>query len=181
MTPQEIKSLFAYNSWATNRVFESLIKVPEVDYRRDLKSSHGGIHGTLTHLVGAEKIWLSRWIGKPETSLMSEKEVPSLAALKEIWEDVAARTAKFISRLDDEKLLSTFEFTTMQGKTLTHVYQHALQHLVNHSTYHRGQIAALMRQVGAQPIGTDLIAFCRLTAQPVPKNQPLRLEGSKNL
>lgn len=119
MTAAEIRFLFAYNSWATNRVFESLIKVPENDYRRDLKSSHGGIHGTLTHLVGAEKIWLSRWIGKPETSLLSEKEVPSLAALKEIWEDVAARTAKFLAKIDDEKLLSTFDFTTTQGKTIT--------------------------------------------------------------
>ena len=170
MTAQGIRFLFAYNSWATNRVFESLMKVAEDDYRRDLKSSHGGIHGTMTHLVGAEKIWLSRWIGKSETSLLPEKEVPSLAALKEIWEDVASRTAKFVARLDDEKLLSTFNFTTSQGKTLTHVYQHALQHLVNHSTYHRGQIAALMRQVGAQPIGTDLITFYRLTAQPVPKD-----------
>jgi uncharacterized damage-inducible protein DinB len=170
MTAQGIRFLFAYNSWATNRVFESLIKVPENDYHRDLKSSHRCIHGTLTHLIGAEKIWLSRWIGKPETSMLSGKEVLSLTALKEIWEDVAARTAKFVARLDDEKLLSTFNFTTSQGKTLTHVYQHALQHLVNHSTYHRGQIAALMRQVGAQPIGTDLITFYRLTAQPVPKD-----------
>ncbi len=166
MTAEEIKKLFAYNSWGTNRVFEALAQVPEDHYRKDLKAGHGGIHGTLTHLVAAEKMWLSRWTGNPESSFLSQKEVTSLAALKEIWEDVAARTARFVSRLDDGKLASTFEYSGTDGKQFVQTYQQALVHVVSHSTYHRGQIALLMRQVGFQPVGTDLIAFYRLTAQP---------------
>jgi uncharacterized damage-inducible protein DinB len=169
MKVQQIKMLFAYNAWATNRVFESLAPLPEEPYRKDLRASHGGIHGTLTHLVGAEKLWLSRWIGKPELTLIQAGEISGLSALKEIWEDVASRTARFVARLDDEKASSQFEYTTTEGKRHTSVYWQTLQHLVNHSTYHRGQIAALMRQVGAEPVGTDLIAFYRHAAQPVPK------------
>ncbi len=81
-------------------------------------------------------------------------------------EDVAARTARFVSRLDDGKLASTFEYSGTDGKKFVQTYQQALAHVVSHSTYHRGQIALLMRQVGFQPVGTDLIAFYRLTAQP---------------
>ena len=169
MTEQEIQKLFAYNSWGTNRVFEALAKIPEDLYRKDLKAGHGGIQGTLTHLVAAEKIWLSRWTGNPETSMLSQKDVASLAALKVIWEDVAARTARFVAKLDGEKLSSTFEYATTEGKRLAQTYQQSLMHVVNHSSYHRGQIAILMRQVGAQPVGTDLIAFYRLTAQPTPQ------------
>ncbi len=169
MTSQEIRTLFAYNAWATNRIFEALKGLPEDQFTMDLRASHGGIRGALTHLVAAEKIWLSRLSGNPESTMISEKDTPSLSALKELWEDVAERTAKFIAELDDKKLSSTFEMTTTRGKKYTHFYQDALQHLVNHSTYHRGQIAVLMRQVGAQPVGTDLIAFYRLTAEPVSK------------
>ncbi len=169
VTNQEIKVLYAYNAWATNRVFEALAEVPEELCMVDLKASHGGIHGAMTHLIAAEKIWVSRWEGKPEASLLLARDVPSLAALKQIWEDVASRTARFVAKLDDRKLQSSFEYTSTEGKRYTHTYQQTLQHLVNHSTYHRGQIAILMRQVGAQPVATDLIDFYRRTAQPVPK------------
>ncbi len=166
MTLQEIKNLFAYNAWATNRIFDALKTLPEDKFSMDFKAGHGSIRGTLTHLVAAEKIWLSRLTGTPEATMLSEKDAPSLSALKEIWEDVAARTARFVAGLDKKKMSSTFQMTTTRGIPYTHVYQDALLHLVNHSTYHRGQIAVLMRQVGAQPVGTDLIAFYRLTAQP---------------
>ena len=169
MRVQEIKMLFAYNAWATNRVFESLAQLPEDLYRKDLKASHGGIHGALVHLVGAEKLWLSRWLGKPESILLKPEEVPALAALKEVWEDMAGRTARFVAKLDDQKASSQFEYTTTEGKKHTSTYWQTLQHLVNHSTYHRGQVAALMRQIGAEPVGTDLIAFYRHAAQPAPK------------
>jgi uncharacterized damage-inducible protein DinB len=166
MTVQEIKRLFAYNSWATNRIFEALAEVPEGDYKRDLKTSHGSLHGTLTHLVASEKIWLSRLVGKPETMLMTEQEAPSLAALKVIWEDIASRTARFLGRLDEKKLEISFEYLTTGGKRFANTYAQILQHLINHASYHRGQIIAMMRQVGAQPVGTDLIAFFRHTAPP---------------
>jgi uncharacterized damage-inducible protein DinB len=169
MTVQEIKMLFAYNAWATNRVFESLTQVPEELSTKDLKGSHGGIRGTLTHLVGAEMIWLSRWEGKSKTPPLTEKEAPSLAALKGIWEGVASRTARYIAKLDEKRLRSSLEYTTIDGRTYIQAYQETLQHLVNHSTYHRGQITTLMRQVGAQPAGTDLVAFYRHAAQPTPK------------
>jgi uncharacterized damage-inducible protein DinB len=169
MTIQEIQKLFAYNSWATNRIFDALAALPEGQYLLDLKASHGGIHGTLTHLVAAEKIWLSRWVGKPESALLSTGEVPSLSVLKAAWEDVAARTARFLSRLDDNRLQQPFEYSSLSSGSQTSTYQQTLLHLVNHSTYHRGQITALMRQVGGQPVKTDLIDFYRLIAQPLRK------------
>ncbi len=166
MTIQEIQKLFAYNSWATNRIFDSLAGMPESQYLMDLKASHGGIHGTFTHLVAAEKVWLSRWVGKPESRLMSVEEVPSLARLKVSWEDVAGRTARFLSRLDDRKLQQQFDYASLSGEKQTSTYQQTLLHVVNHSSYHRGQIAALVRQVGGLPVRTDLIEFYRLISQP---------------
>jgi uncharacterized damage-inducible protein DinB len=161
MTLQEIKLLFAFNSWASDRIFEALAPLSAEDYFKDLKSSHGGIHGTLTHLVGAEKIWLSRWEGSPDKTMLKAEEIASLADLKSTWEKVGRETAAFVAKMNDKKLLETLTITTSKGDQYAQTYQQMFQHLVNHSTYHRGQIVTMMRQVGAKPAATDLIAFYR--------------------
>ncbi len=161
MNVQEIKQLFAYNSWATNKVFDNLLELPREKYFEDLKGSFGGIHGTLTHLVGAEKIWLSRWIGKPEPTLLKADEVSSLADLRAIWEKVGRETALFLAPFNEKKLQENITVTTSKGNRYTSSFQQMFQHVVNHSSYHRGQIAAMLRQVGAKPVDTDLIVFFR--------------------
>lgn len=165
MTVREIARLFAYNAWATNRVFEALAALPDIEYRCDLKASHGGLRGTMTHLVAVEKIWLSRLVGKPEPELMQEREAESLAALKEVWQEVATRTARFVSRLDEKVLEKRVEYVTTEGERYLNEVRQILLHMINHSSYHRGQLAALMRQLGHEPVNTDLIAFYRHTAE----------------
>ena len=164
MRIQEIKKLYAFNNWATNRIFETLDHVSDLDYKRNLKASCGSLHGTLTHIVAAEKIWLSRLTGKPETGLLTEHEVPTLQSLKAVWEDVAARMARLLAKLDDEALQGKLNYVTTSGESFTNTYAQVLQHIVNHASYHRGQIAVLMRQLDLVPVGTDMIAFFRHTA-----------------
>jgi uncharacterized damage-inducible protein DinB len=161
MTLHEIKLLHAYNSWADQRIFDALEMLTNEQYQKDMKTSHGGVHGALTHIVGAEKIWLSRWVGRPDAAILKSTDVSSLPELKKIWEKVGYETAKFLGGLTDKKLQETFSITTSKGETYTHVYWHAIQHMVNHSTYHRGQIVAMLRQLGVQPPRTDLILFYR--------------------
>src|SRR5207245_8802058 len=66
MTTAETQELFAFNAWANRRIFDGVAQLAEADYLRDLKSSHGGVHGTLCHIVWAEHLWLTRWLGEPE-------------------------------------------------------------------------------------------------------------------
>jgi uncharacterized damage-inducible protein DinB len=165
MTLSEIRFLHAYNSWATNRIFDALASLPEEQYLRDLHGSHGGIHGSLTHLVGAEKLWLERWKGGTIGPLLKAADVQTLAELRRIWETAGHDTAAWLGVMNDRKLQDSFTMKTTKGETFTHVYWHAFQHMVNHSTHHRGQIITLMRQLGATPPVTDLIAFYRETAK----------------
>jgi uncharacterized damage-inducible protein DinB len=163
MTLEEAKQLFAYNSWATNRIFDALAALPVEQYRKNLKGSHQGIHGTLTHLVTAEKIWLSRWVGNPDTAHLKPEEVTSLADLKAIWETVARETVRFLSTMKEKKMQDSITITSARGDKYTHTYAQTFQHLVNHSSYHRGQIVTMLRQLGGQPVSTDLIGFYRQT------------------
>jgi len=164
MTLQEIKTLHAYNSWATNRIFNSLSTLPSEQYKKEMQTSHGSIHATLTHMVGAEKVWLERWLGSPQPFLKAA-EIDSLESLRGIWETTGYDIAKWLGAMTDKKLQNTFEAKTSKGDIFVNTFQEAFQHVVNHSSYHRGQIVGMMRQLGAQPIGTDMILFFRETAK----------------
>jgi uncharacterized damage-inducible protein DinB len=165
MTLQELKLLHAFNSWATQRIFDSLAAVPPDVLMADLKASHGSMFGTLRHLVAAEKIWLSRWVGKPDRKMLTPEEAPDLPALKRIWEEVGYETARWLGTMTDKGLQETFSMTNVRGETLTQILWQAFQHVVDHSTYHRGQIITLLRQSGITPPATSLILFYRETAK----------------
>jgi uncharacterized damage-inducible protein DinB len=161
MTHKEITDLFGYNLWANNRLFEAVAQLPTNQYLQDLKSSHGGIHGTLTHIVAAQKIWISRWKGTPEETLLHGKDVGSLLDLIALWEQVSSDTAEFLGSLTDDRLQEQMTITTTTGKQFIHTYQQMMQHLVNHSSTHRGQVSAMIRQLGSRPPAIDLIAYYR--------------------
>jgi len=161
MTLQDVKLLHAYNAWASSRTLEAASALPAEDYTHALGTGHGSIHGTLVHMVGAEKRWLSRWVGRPETSLVTLVEVPTLAALRTLWESVGYETARFLGTLTDRRLQETVSATTPEGTPFTVTLQQSIQHVVDHSSYHRGQAAALMRQLGHTPPQTSMILFFR--------------------
>ena len=165
MTLQDIRRLHAFSSWASNRIFDGLASLPAEDFTRDMNASHGSIHGTLTHMVGAEKIWLSRMVGNPDKAMIRPADVPTLADVKKTWEETGFNIAKFMGTLTDRKLQETFPMTTSAGQQLTQGYGDALQHMVDHSTYHRAQIVTLLRQMGHTPPSTSMIAFYRESAK----------------
>jgi uncharacterized damage-inducible protein DinB len=161
MTVKDITELFDFNLWANNRLFEAAAQLPSEQYLADYKSSHGGIHGTMTHIVGAQKIWLSRWKGTPVEPILQGKDVASLLDLISIWEQVSSETAEFLKTMTDERLQETMTTTTSAGKQFVNSYQQMMQHLVNHSSTHRGQVLSMIRQLGIRPPSIDLIAYYR--------------------
>jgi len=161
MTLQDVKLLHAYNAWASSRTLEAVSALPAEEYTRDLGTGHRSLHGTLVHMVAAEKRWLSRWIGTPEPSLLTPAEVPTLDVLRTLWESVGYETARFLGTLSDRKLQDKVAVTTPEGSPFTVTIGQSLQHLVDHSTYHRGQAAALMRQLGHTPPQTSMVLFFR--------------------
>jgi uncharacterized damage-inducible protein DinB len=161
MNLQDIKEMFDFNAWANRRTFEAAAKVSAGDYHKDLKSSHGGLHGTLAHLVGAEKVWLERWLDPGAKPSIKLDDVSSPEDLQNVWEELNAKREQFIASLTEEKLHAPVTMFTMSGASFTHSYAEMMQHLVNHSSYHRGQIAGMMRQLGFQPAPTDWILYRR--------------------
>ena len=162
MNVGDVRDLLEYHTWATKRLFDALAPLSTEEYKRDLKGSFGSIHGTLAHMVGAEELWLARWKGQTPATMLKGDDVGSLAELRAIWERVEAEVRAYVAGLTDAKLGSQVVVKpTGGGKEYVHTLQQTIQHTVDHSSYHRGQVITLLRQLGSKPPATGLIAFYR--------------------
>ncbi len=161
MTVEEVRVLYEYDAWATNRTLDTVSGLSDEIYGKDLKSSHGGIHGTLVHIYGADQIWLDRWNGLPTSALPTVDDIPTFASLKEHWSVYRNELGMFMQRLDDAHLQVPLTYKDTRGNQYTQTLYRQLLHRVNHASYHRGQVVTMLRQIGAKPQGTDLIAFYR--------------------
>jgi uncharacterized damage-inducible protein DinB len=158
---KEFLELFDYNAWANRTIFDALAQLPEEQYFRDLKCSYEGIHGTLAHLVWAEQLWLHRWEGKPNPAVAQGRDLRSLVEVRERWEAVERERAAFLAPFPEGRLEETRLIKPSSGGEFIHTYRQMFRHLVNHSSYHRGQVVTMLRQLGHTPPSTDLILYYR--------------------
>ena len=82
-------------------------------------------------------------------------------SLQEAWLKHEERLLKFVAGLRQEDLDRVMEYKTLKFGTYSNPLWQSMQHVVNHGTYHRGQATTMLRQLGAQPILTDLMHFYR--------------------
>src|SRR5438046_10722752 len=126
MTPAEVRELFAFNAWASRRIFDGVGQLAPVDYMRDLTSSHGGIHGTLCHIVWAEQLWLTRWLGAPPPAVAQGRDLGALAEVRARWEDVETKRRAFFEGLTDAQLTATLTVQPSTGGAYVHTYLQTL-------------------------------------------------------
>lgn len=160
MDRKDILELSEYYLWAEERLLGSLETMKQEDFEKDLHSSHGGIRGTLLHILNAENTWTRRLSGEPVVPL-DDSKLKSLDDFKREWDHLDRKLAAMLDGLTDENLQSRFDYQDMKGNKYSHPRIWAFQQLFNHFTYHRGQIVAMQRQLGCKPANTDLIGFYR--------------------
>jgi uncharacterized damage-inducible protein DinB len=159
MTKQEMIVLFKYDAWATDHQLAVIKNLSDAQYEKDLGSSHKGIQGTITHMYGAERVWLARWTGKGQNA-MPDGILPQ-AGLHEHWSILHNEILEYAESLTDQKLFASFAYRDLRGNPYAQPLWQQMQHVANHSTYHRGQITTMLRQLGVTPVPTDLIAYYR--------------------
>lgn len=162
MSPSEALSLFDYDQWATTKQLEVIRTLSKEQYERDLGSSYGGIGGTLVHIYGAQQTWYTRWIGDTPTGIAGIADVPTFALLEDKWSTLRRGLQEFASSLTEEKLLAPLAYKDLKGNPVRQPMGNLIRHVINHSTYHRGQLTTMFRQVGVTPPGSiDLITYYR--------------------
>ncbi len=111
-----------------------------------------------------EWIWLMHWKGLSPQAVPNSVDLPSLISLKVKWVEVERDQMDFIGKVTDESLETVIAYVNAKGETWKYPLWQMLQHVVNHSSYHRGQVATLLRQLGAAPAPTDLLVFFDMKA-----------------
>jgi uncharacterized damage-inducible protein DinB len=166
MTKGDIQLLYEYDRWANNRVLQAAAALTTVEFTRDLGGSFRSVRDTLVHIIGGEWIWLAYWKATSHSSafitdlkthrdvLFNRDAFPNLATVKSKWVEVEKEQIEFVNRVSGELLEGMLPFRETQVSLA-----HLMQHMANHSTYHRGQVALMMRQLGAEPVATDFHVF----------------------
>ena len=161
VTLELLRLLFQYNQWADRRMVEACSALTNEQFTRDLGSSFRSVRDTLVHLYGAEWVWNERIEGRSPTSLVAGTGFPDLESARTKLEEMDNFYIEYVTRLTPQDLERVIHYKSFAGDELSNPLWQTLHQLTNHASYHRGQIITLLRQLGAKPVTTDLIAFYR--------------------
>lgn len=159
MNVSEVRKLYEYNRWANRRVVEACGAIDASAFTRHSGGSFGSIRETLAHIAWAEWLWLERWQHRsPKQAALPDAS--DLQAIARVIDDVARGQQSFIEQISDDRLSERIAYINIKGERWEYTLAEMLQHLVNHSTYHRGQIVTLLRQAGATTVSsTDFLLY----------------------
>jgi uncharacterized damage-inducible protein DinB len=159
MDPEGIRLLYAYNRWANARTLAAVTGLTAEQLTRDLRTSHRSVFGTLAHILWSEWRWLGRWLAPAPVLGPDPLVCEDLAGLQACWRELERVQQDFVDRVTDTGLIGPITYENPPGTPWTYPLEQMLQHVVNHSTYHRGQVTTLVRQLGAVPMPTDFLVF----------------------
>lgn len=166
MTMNDVRTLLDFHYWARDRALDGARALTSEQFTRDLGSSFPSVRDTLVHMYSAEWAWYQRWQGTSPTAPLSADQYADVAALDVAWRDHESKMRAFLESLGEEGLGRVFEYKTLAGQAGRSPFWQMLQHVVNHGSYHRGQVTTMLRQLGAAPAkSVDLIAFYRERAK----------------
>jgi uncharacterized damage-inducible protein DinB/GNAT superfamily N-acetyltransferase len=160
-----LRTLVDYHYWARDRVLDAVSRLDAAQYAHATGGSFGSVRDTLNHTYGAEVLWLRRWHGESPTAFPGEMPVDA-TSLRAAWREQETALRAFVDTLDDRALERVVSYRNLAGVPGESAIWEMLAHVVNHATYHRGQITTLLRQLGATPpASTDMIVFFRERAR----------------
>ena len=161
MNLTDLQTLLDYHYWARDRVLAAAELLPPDQFTRDMGASFRSVRDTLAHIYAAEWAWHARWVGQSPTALPAV-EFPDVASIRAKWTALESDVRAFLDSVGESGLDRVFDYKMINGQPGSSVFWHMLQHVVNHASYHRGQVTTMLRQLGAAPPESmDLIRFYR--------------------
>ena len=159
-----IQKDLAYNAWANAKVAEFLATVDDNVLEAEIKSSFPSIKKTILHVWDAEQVWLSRLQGTAKTTWPSENFNGTKEELLNGFIEGSKDIVNFAASKDSAYLLSNVTYKNMKGTEFTNSVDEILSHVVNHGTFHRGQLITMLRELGFTSFESqDLITYLRLS------------------
>lgn len=159
MNKHDVEFLGEYNGWANARMIEAASKLSVEQFTADMHNSHSSVRDTLAHILAAEWIWLERWKGTSPAALLKAADFPTIESVGARWSEVEKDYNEFVAGLTNDSLATVIAYTNTRGEHWKYPLGQMIQHVMNHSTYHRGQVTTMLRQLGAEVVPLDLLVF----------------------
>jgi uncharacterized damage-inducible protein DinB len=151
---------FDYHSWANKQLIEHLSKLPKEIFNEEVNSVFPSISQTFAHMYAVDELWFLRMSGKSLNSIES-KQFNSIQELNDAFTYLHNEMLEFLNHQED--LEQTVIYHNTKGDRFSNSIREIIFHIVNHGTYHRGNISAMIRQLGYQGISTDYIYYLRIS------------------
>lgn len=153
----------AYNAWANARLYAMARGLPDEAYRKNVGAFFGSLHGTLNHILVADRIWMKRFSGTGEHPVQLNAilfdDLRSLEVARRAEDD---RIIRHVESLSEEDIDGILDYATTKGVPQRNPLRDLLAHFFNHQTHHRGQAHAILTVLGVQePQSLDLLAMLR--------------------
>ena len=162
MTKAYFIELAEYNIWANNIVLSWLDKIMDEQWEMHVVSSFNSIAETVLHITSAETVWIER-LNKAESPVCLQTSFKGTRKdLIELWKKASAELKKYLESFNESAMMEKLVFKRLNGDRYEMPHYQVFAHIFNHSTYHRGQLVTMLRQVGFTDVGsTDMLGFFR--------------------
>lgn len=163
---------FDYHAWANTRLFNRLKELPnyETIFNEQIQSVFPSIKDTFVHIYITDQVWLHILHGKSMSEVIQNREklrkqieTKSLHELEKMFENMANQYKEFLSRIQDVNTVFVIE-NPYAGALDTSILE-LVQHVVNHGTYHRGNITAMIRQLGYSSTMMDFVLYLHMVQE----------------
>ena len=160
MDTKTVQELLNFNTWANAKLLDAVEGLDLTRFTRTLGGSFPSVQATLTHILWVEWLWLERWHGRSPQQVFEPGEFPSVEELRTRWVQLQAAQMAYVKTLSQGELQQVIRYTNLKGELWEYPLWRQIYHLVNHSTYHRGQVITMLRVLGAPRPATDFLVFC---------------------
>jgi uncharacterized damage-inducible protein DinB len=145
-------------------MFAALAELSSADLDATWGGSFGTGRGLLHHVLGAERLWAERWNQQPASSIPTFPSTHAGAQFRDEWRRIAADQRRWFDSAQGDALSRSFTYTNIRGQVKTYMMDDVIMHVVNHGTYHRGQLSQLLRDRGHASPSTDMIVYYDIEA-----------------
>ncbi|MDH4121618.1 MAG: DinB family protein [Deltaproteobacteria bacterium] len=155
-------TLARYNRWAHDKLLAACEKLPHAEYHQTRPAFFHSIHGTLNHILVADRVWLGRIEGvDPGIRSLDQELYPDFSTLRAARQAENERIIRVVAGLTAERMAGRLTYTTQAGNPQQTPLSLVLGHLFNHATHHRGQVHDQLSQTPVPPPSMDLIYYLR--------------------
>jgi uncharacterized damage-inducible protein DinB len=149
-----------HNYWARDHQLRACAPLGAERFLRPVGGSFPSLRDTLAHMLAVEWIWLEHWKGRSPKALIPASEFPSVETMVERWGAVERDLREYLAGLDEAALARPLIIVSTRGEQWTYPLWRMMAHLLNHQSYHRGQVTTLFRMLGVEPPRVDFLAGC---------------------